>query len=108
MLNLTIDNEQKVLITLSPTTSSGRTSRIQPGSLTVTVVSGDSTVQPVDDSSFYLISDDTPEATVTEFDVKADADLGDGVVEIHDSIALTVIDPLAANLGMSAGTPEPK
>jgi hypothetical protein len=53
-----------------------------------------------------LISSDDPGDT--DFLVKADADLGEGVVEISDIIRLSVSGAQAANLGISLGEPTPK
>lgn len=106
MLELTITNEQKVKVTLTPVTDTGRPASLD-GAPAWTVQSGDSTVVPDEGGlSAFLVSSDTPGDTI--FVVTADADLGEGVEELSDTIRLTVAGARAKNLGLSAGTPEPK
>ena len=105
MLSLTCTNEQKIRVTVTPTTSAGRPATLD-GDVSVTVVSGDSTFNLMPPNAFELISSDTPGATT--FLVEADADLGSGVVLIQDTITLDVAGALAVNLGLTAGAPEPK
>jgi hypothetical protein len=106
MIEVTITNEEKVKITLAPTTSTGKPAKVD-GVPTWTVSSGDSTVVPeADGLSAYLVSSDTP--GTTEIAVEADADLGAGVVTISDSISLVVAGAQAVRLGLTVGTPEPK
>lgn len=105
-LEIKLTNEQKVSVTLSPRTDSGKPAKLD-GSPSWAVVSGNSQVVVSEDGlSAVLISSDDPGDTVVL--VKADADLGEGVEEISDTINLTVIGATAKNLGLSAGTPEPK
>jgi hypothetical protein len=106
-LSLTITNEQKIKITVNPTTQSGKVATLD-GPIRVTVVSGDSTSVAVDGeaNSAFLVSSDTPGDTT--FLVEGDADLGEGVTLIQDTAALTVQGALASNLGLVAGTAEPK
>lgn len=106
MLELTCTNEQKIKITVSPVTATGKPALLDEESLVAEVLTGDGTVEFIDGMSFYVVSGDNPGDT--QFLIKADADLGEGVVEISDIIALRVTGALAANLGMSAGDPEPK
>lgn len=106
MLEITITNEQQVNVTLHPVTATGRPAQVD-GAPTWEVVTGNSTVTPAADGlSADLISSDDPGDT--DFLVKADADLGSGVVEISDIIRLSVAGAQAANLGVVAGAPTPK
>jgi hypothetical protein len=105
MLEITITNEEKVLISVNPVTLAGRAAAID-GPVTVSVVGGDSTFDAIGGSTFYLISADSPGDTT--FMVSADADLGDGVVTIQDLITLHVAGALALNLGITASAPELK
>lgn len=106
MLEININNEQKVNVSLHPVTPGGHPAPLD-GSPTWEVITGDSTVQPAGDGlSADLISSDNPGDT--DFLVKADADLGEGIVEISDIIRLHVSGAMAANLGLSAGEPQPK
>lgn len=105
-LELTITNEQKILVTASPTTAAGAPALID-GALVGSVVSGEATVTPgPTPNSIYLVSGANPGDTT--FLVEADADLGTGVVTIQDTVTLHVAGALAVNLGLSAGAPEPK
>lgn len=104
-LSVTTTNEEKIKITVTPVTSTGNPAPLD-GPVSVTTVSGESTSTMIDDTSFFLVSSDNPGDST--FLVEADADLGGGVVLIQDTVTYTVSGALAANLGLSAGTPEPK
>jgi len=107
-VEVSITNEQKVKATITPKTLGGKPAQVDPNNPPKwSVVSGDSTVTPATDGlSADLVSSDTPGDTV--YLVEADADLGDGVETISDTIKLTVIGARAANLGLTLGTPENK
>lgn len=101
------NNEQKVKVTASPVTSSGRPAQLD-GALTITVQSGDSTFtqDPASPTEFFAVSSDTP--GTTEYLVEGDADLGAGVVTIQDVVTYEVSGAQAASFGLVGGTPEPK
>lgn len=104
-LQLKINDEQKVNVRLVPVTPKGKPVAVQ--NPTWTVSDGTSTVVPSQDGmSADLISSDTP--GITNIVVSADADLGDGVDTISDTIALTVTDPQATSLGLVASPPVDK
>jgi len=106
MIEIKITNEQKVKVTLVPVTDTGKAAQLdgKPG---WEVISGFSKLEVADDGmSATLISEDDPGDTV--YAVEADADLGEGVETIADTIKLTVEGARAKNLGLVAGTPEPK
>lgn len=105
MAEIALTSEQKVKVTLAPKTATGKPSSLD-GAATFEVVSGDVSIENIDELSAYIISGDAAGTSVVS--VSADADLGEGVVTITDSITVTVSDPLAANLGLVVGTPEPK
>lgn len=106
MLGIKISNEQKVTVTLTPVTDTGKPAKLD-GAPVWSVISGDATVVPAADGlSASLVSSDTPGDTV--FLVDADADIGSGVESLQETITLTVTGANAKNLGLSAGTPEPK
>lgn len=101
-----ITNEQKVKVTLTPVTDTGKPAKLD-GTPTWEVVSGNATVEVAEDGlSATLVSADDPGDT--QFLVKADADLGEGVEEISDVVTLNVVGATAKNLGLTVGTPEPK
>lgn len=105
-LDLTITNEQEVDVTVTPVTETGKPAKLD-GKPSVSVISGNSTFTQSDDGlTITLRSSDDPGDT--DFLVKADADLGEGVQEISDTIRLHVSGAQAANLGLVAGTPRAK
>ena len=105
-LELKITNEQQVDVTVSPRTDSGKPAKLD-GSPAWTAISGNSQVVVSDDGlTATLVSSDEPGDTIVS--VKADADLGEGVEEIADTITLSVIGATAKNLGLASGTPVPK
>lgn len=106
LMEITINNEQQVKVTLNPTTTGGHVAELD-GTPSWERLSGESTVEPSEDGkSAQLISGDQPGDS--EFLVTADADLGDGVIEISDVIRLHVSGALAENLGLRADPPTPK
>jgi|SRR5215471_809231 len=106
MLEITITNEQQVKVHLTPVTEGGKPAPID-GVPEWSVVAGDSTfVAAPDGMSADLISADDPGDT--QFLVKADADIGEGVEEISDIIKLSVAGASAKNLGLSADAPVQK
>lgn len=107
MLGIASNNEQKVKVTASPVTSSGKPAQID-GALTITVQSGDATFtqDPADPKSFYAVSGDNPGTSV--FLVEADADLGAGTESISDTVEYEVSGAKAQSFGLTAGAPEPK
>jgi hypothetical protein len=107
MLDITLTNEQKVKVTLTPVTGTGKPAQLD-GAPVVTVVSGDATVVHVEGQprEFYIVSGDSPGQS--EILIEADADLGSGVETISDVIRLTVEGARAVSLGMTVGTPEAK
>lgn len=106
MVEITISNEQKIKVTLAPVTAGGKPATLD-GIPKWEVVNGAGTLEAsADGLSCYLISSDAPGDSV--FAVSADADLGDGVENIADSITLHVQGARALNLGLIVGTAEPK
>lgn len=105
-MEIKITNEQKVTVTLTPKTDTGKPASLD-GVPTWQILSGNSSIEVADDGmSATLISGDDPGDT--EVIVKADADLGEGVEELSDVLKLSVVGATAKNLGLTVGTPEPK
>lgn len=105
-IKITLTNEQKVKVTLAPVTDTGKPAKLD-GKPTWEVVTGNATVEVAEDGmSATLISADDPGDT--QFMVRADADIGEGVEEISDIVTLNVVGATAKNLGLVAGTPEAK
>lgn len=105
-LNLAITSEQKITVTLTPTTAAGNPATLD-GAPAWTVTEGDATLNVAEDGlSAEIISGGVGVSTIT---VTADADLDeDEAREISDTIALNVVAPEAAGLGIAAGEPELK
>ena len=104
-VNLT--TEQKVKITIAPTTMTGYPATLD-GEPVWTVESGDCTVEPEEGGlSAYILSGDEIGESVIK--VAADADLDDTEVRtIEDLVTVNVTNAEAANLGLTVGAPEPK
>lgn len=100
---ITITNEEKVQVTLAPTTAAGNPATLD-GAPTWTVTTGDATLEVAADGlSAFLVSgaaDINSQVTVT-----ADADLGEGVVTLTDTIDLAVVAASASVLGAVVATP---
>jgi hypothetical protein len=94
-------SEQKVLITLNPTTAAGNPA-IVDGSPVWSVIEGDCTLEVAADGlSCYLISGAAD--VVNQISVSADADLDAGEVrEISELIVYAVVAPEATGLGIAA------
>lgn len=101
-----ITNEQKINVTLSPKTDTGKPAKLD-GPPVWSVIAGDSTVVAAPDGlSADLVSSDTPGDTT--FLIDADADLGEGKEDLQETITLTVTGANAKNLGVTIGQAVPK
>lgn len=107
MLDIKLTNEQKIKVTLSPVTGTGKPAELD-GEPSVSVVSGEATIERIEGSprEFYVVSSDSPGQS--EILIEADADLGEGVETISDVIRLTVEGARAVALGLRVGEPEAK
>lgn len=100
---ITITNEEKVQVTLAPTTAAGNPATLD-GAPVWTVTEGDATLDvAVDGLSAFLISGDANKNS--KITVTADADLGEGVVTLTDTIDLAVVAASANALGLVVATP---
>lgn len=103
-LKIKISDEQQVNVKLNPVTPKGKPVKVDgipvwaiadpPGDTVSTLVPA------ADGLSCLLVSSVLP--GVTNITVSADADLGEGVNTISDTIELTVTDPQATSLGLVA------
>ena len=110
-LNIQSTTEEKVKITIRPRTPRGNPAQVEAGTLEVSVVQGDATVQLIDATSFFCISQDgpiTPETLDTVYSLSADADLGTGIRTITDTVTYHVTGAEASDLGTEASPAEPK
>jgi len=100
-LDLQCTNEEKIFVTVNPVTANGNPAALD-GAVRVTPT-GEGTVEMVSDTSFFVVSGGNPGATT--YLVEGDADLGEGIVLLQDSINLNVSGALASNLGINAASP---
>lgn len=99
---ITITNEEKIQVTLAPLTAAGNPASVD-GAPVWAVVSGDATLEVAEDGlSAFLVSGAAD--VNSQFTVTADADLGEGVVTLTDTIDLAVVAAGASALGLVAGT----
>lgn len=101
---VTLNSEQRVKITVNPVTPKGKPSKIQPGSLLLEPDSSSVTIEPIDDNNAWIVGTENDGDTIVT--VSGDADLGEGVVTIRDTVLVHVADAPATQLGVSVGTPE--
>lgn len=105
-LDLTITTEEKIHVAIAPKTAGGKPATLD-GLPTWEVISGNGTVEPdADGLGAFLVSPDSIDTVV--YKVSADADLGQGVRTIEDSITVTVTNAEAAALGLTSDTAVPK
>jgi hypothetical protein len=105
MALITIDSESKVPVTLTPTTASGNTASLD-GIPSWAVLSGDATLEVAEDGlSCFLVSGTVGNSVI---EVSADADLGEGIRSLTDTIDLAVVSAEASVLGLNVGTAVPK
>jgi hypothetical protein len=101
-----MDNESKVTVTLSPKTPSGKVVAID-GPVQWSVPDGDATV--IDISADGLTATLVSGADgVSHILATGDAQPGQGVTTISETIELTVVDPMASSFGVAFGNPVPK
>ena len=105
-LEIASTNEEKVQITINPLSSAGKPAKID-GVPEWTITSGEATLDISPDGlSAFLVSSDNPGDSTAL--IRADADLGEGVEEIADTVTYHVAGAKAINLGLTAGAPVPK
>jgi len=106
-LQLHISTEQKVLVKLVPTTPGNKPAPVDGVPTWTMGEGGDETItlEPsADGLSCIIRAGDAPSAD-NIITVSADADMGEGITTITDTIELDVTDPMAANLGLVAEPP---
>lgn len=100
---ITITNEEKVQVTLAPTTAAGNPASLD-GLPTWEVTSGDATLEVAADGLSAFLVSGAPGVN-SQIAVTADADLGAGIVTLSDVIDLAVVLASASALGLVVGTP---
>ncbi len=99
---ITITNEQKVQVTLQPVTEAGNPATLDGAPVWAVAAGGDATLEVAEDglSAFLVSGAAGVNSTIT---VTADANLGEGVVTLTDTITLAVVAAEASALGLVAG-----
>lgn len=107
-LDLLLTTEQKQHVKLNPVTAAGSPATLD-GTPVWTVVSGSGTVVADNDGlGAFIVTPDKADGTPTIYQVSADADLGEGVTTIEDTITLSSSNPFASSFGLSADEPVAK
>lgn len=99
---ITITNEEKVQVTLSPATAAGNPAMLD-GAPTWTVTEGDATLEVDSDGMSAFLVSGAPDVN-SKITITADADLGEGVVTLEDTIDLAVVAASASALGIVVGS----
>jgi hypothetical protein len=107
MAEITITNEQKQPFSVLPVTESGKEATLLDGAIRLSVISGEGAfVVGGDGLSGELISSDTPGDTT--YLLEADADIGEGVELIQETITMHVSGAQAKSFGLMFGDPVSK
>jgi len=100
MFAINSTNEEKVLISLNPMTAAGNPASVD-GAPVWNVTSGDCTLEVAPDGlSCYLISGAAD--VINTVEVTADADMGNEILTISETIVYTVTAAQAAALGVTS------
>jgi hypothetical protein len=100
-IEVSMTTEEKCRMAVTPMTPGGQPATVDGAAQWS--VEGSCTIEPIDDTSAWIVSGATlGDSTVT---VGLDADLGAGVVAIGDTCLVHVNNPQAASVGLSADTP---
>lgn len=100
-IEVTMTNEEKVRLQITPMTPGGQPAPVDGPALWT--VEGTCTVEPVDDTSAWILSGSAiGDSTIT---VACDADLGEGTMPLGDVCLVHVNNPMAAQLGLAADAP---
>lgn len=100
MYSVTSNNEEKVVISLAPVTAAGNPAPLD-GMPTWTVTSGDATLEVAEDGMSCTMLSGAANV-INEISVSADADLGEGIRSISETIVYTVTPAEAATLGIAS------
>lgn len=103
-LELSLTNEQQVKVHITPVTASGKPAKLD-GAPTWEVTSGPGKVVPADDGLSADLITDNEDLSDTVYQVNADADLGEGVETVSDTILLHTKHANASSLGLTADDP---
>jgi len=107
-MNLILNNEQKCSVAIDPKTAAGNPAPVDGIPTWESSDPSVATVEPSEDGkSASIVTGDGAIGTAT-INVTADADLGEGIRSITDTVNLMVVQPEADTLGLGAGEPELK
>lgn len=111
MIEIKMSNEQKVQVHLAATRPDPKDPTLTvpapiDGEITYEVTQGDATVDATDNANPFFISGDA--AMESKILARADADLGEGVVEIVQEFSINVSFPQATAFSAVVDTPVAK
>lgn len=104
MKSLSCSTEEQIHFRVNPKSKKGADEGID-GKITVEVADGDGAVVGIDDDGLGATVKPGPTASVSHFNVKADADLTENTDFISETIELTATQPEAATLEIVADAP---
>ena len=99
-IEVSMTTEEKCRLSITPMTPGGQPATVDGAAQWS--VEGSCTVEPIDDTSAWILAGAMGDSTVT---VACDADLGSGAVPIGDTALVHVSNPQAASVGLSADEP---
>jgi hypothetical protein len=107
-LFFSLNTEQMVAgITINPKTRKGSPSSIETGSAKIAIIDGNpNAIGKIEDDGTVSVAPGTGADGVgtTIFKVSGDADLGEGVEEIADTVTIVAGMPNAGDMGLGGGT----
>jgi hypothetical protein len=100
-IEVSMTTEEKCRLAIQPMTPGGQPATIDGAAQWS--VEGDCTVEPIDDTSAWVLAGDAMGDSVVT--VACDADLGQGTVPIGDTCLFHINNPQAASVGLTADAP---
>ena len=99
---------QKIQVEIAPVDSNGNPARVEAGSVQIT--SSDESIalvrrNPDNELMFEILGNNEGRTGVAQIDLKADADLGEGVVTIEGFIGTEILPKQAVGFGFVIGEP---
>lgn len=103
---LSMKYDYKADVTLQPQDALGNPAPIQPGSLVVSTTDPNVAQAELNSELGFTVFGKNP--GVCQLDFRADADLGEGVVEISGFLGVEITPEMAVGFGVTIGEPVPQ